>query len=288
MWGSKVQSKKFLFYRGPHRFWLLSLFLCAGIALGCPALHAQDPPQNASGDAAQSNPTPKPPAEDRDVSWVKLPQNILLDQKKIWLFPTRLAKGHDWLPTLAVAGITASLIVADPHDTPYFRRTTTFAGFNKVFSGNIASSEIAIAPAAILLVGYLRHDSYAENTALLAGEAFADAEILDLAMKAGTRRLRPSDIAPTGNFSDTFYESHTSATGFSSSFPSGHTIAAFSVATVIAHRYRQHRWVPWVAYGVATAIAFSRVTNQAHFPSDVFLGAALGFSISEFVVLRPH
>jgi len=39
---------------------------------------------------------------------------------------------------------------------------------------------------------------------------------------------------------------------------------------------------------VAGAISFSRVTTQAHFPSEVFLGAALGFTISEFAVLRPR
>jgi membrane-associated phospholipid phosphatase len=44
--------------------------------------------------------------------------------------------------------------------------------------------------------------------------------------------------------------------------------------------------VPWVAYGIAGAIGFSRVSGQAHFPSDVFLGAALGSSISRYVVLR--
>jgi membrane-associated phospholipid phosphatase len=58
------------------------------------------------------------------------------------------------------------------------------------------------------------------------------------------------------------------------------------IATVFARRYQSHRWVPWVAYGVAGTIGFSRITLQAHFPADVFLGAALGYSISRFVVLR--
>jgi len=31
---------------------------------------------------------------------------------------------------------------------------------------------------------------------------------------------------------------------------------------------------------------FSRLTLQSHFPSDVFMGAALGYSITHFVVLR--
>jgi membrane-associated phospholipid phosphatase len=65
-------------------------------------------------------------------------------------------------------------------------------------------------------------------------------------------------------------------------------MTAFSVATVFAERYRSHRWAPWVAYGLAGLIGFSRVSGQAHFPSDVFLGAALGYSVSHFVVLRHH
>jgi membrane-associated phospholipid phosphatase len=141
---------------------------------------------------------------------------------------------------------------------------------------------------AFLVGGRLRKDSYAEKTALLAGEAYANGAVMEIALKMTTRRLRPSDIPSTGNFSDTFFESHKSAIGINTSFPSGHTTAAFAVATVFAHRYRQHRWAPWVAYGAATAVGFSRVTLQSHFPSDVFLGAALGYSITKFVVLRPR
>ena len=208
--------------------------------------------------------------------------------KSIWLFPVQLSKGHHWIPTLAVTGITAGLIVADPHDTPYFRQTTHFDTFNKAFSGSITSLETAIPPVALLIVGHFRHDSYAEKSALLAGEAYADGAIVDLVTKMTTRRLRPSQIPPTGPFNDTFFSEKVSNAGISSSFPSGHATAAFAVATVFAHRYRQHRWVPWAAYGVASVISFSRVTNQAHFPSDVFFGAALGFAISEFAVLRPR
>jgi membrane-associated phospholipid phosphatase len=68
--------------------------------------------------------------------------------------------------------------------------------------------------------------------------------------------------------------------------PSGHTIAAFSIATVFARRYGNHRWVPFVAYGLAGVVGFSRMTLSAHFASDVFMGAALGYSISRFAVLR--
>lgn len=264
---------------------------CMSGGVLCMPLRAQEPqpiPETQQTIPVEPPKSDMPVAKERDVSWRTLPQNFLEDQKEIWLFPGQLAKGRHWLPVLGVTGATAILIAADPHDTPYFRRTETFEGFNDVFSGRITSAEIALVPAAFLVGGYLRKDPYAEKTALLAGEAYANAAIIEISLKIATRRTRPSDIPPNGNFSDTFFDSSKSITGVNTSFPSGHTISAFAVATVFAHRYRHHRWVPWVAYGAATAIGFSRVTLQSHFPSDVFLGAALGYSISRFVVLRPR
>ena len=66
-------------------------------------------------------------------------------------------------------------------------------------------------------------------------------------------------------------------------------MAATAVATVIARRYRDRRWVAYLAFGLAGAISFSRITTSQHFPADVFLGGAVGFVISRYVVLpaRP-
>jgi membrane-associated phospholipid phosphatase len=125
------------------------------------------------------------------------------------------------------------------------------------------------------------------RTALLAGEAVADAEILTEVLKPAVSRWRPSALPPGGNFADTFAEGGNRFSSAHSSFPSGHTITAFAVATVISRRYgRQHRWVPILAYGASAAIGFSRLTLSAHYTSDVFVGAVLGYSISRFAVLR--
>jgi membrane-associated phospholipid phosphatase len=113
-----------------------------------------------------------------------------------------------------------------------------------------------------------------------------DTEILTVVMKNIDRRLRPHDIPPTGDFTHTWFKAQGQIIRGSGSFPSGHTITAFSVAAVFARRYRQHRWAPWVAYGLAGLVGFSRVTLQSHFPSDVFAGAALGYVISHYIVLR--
>lgn len=69
------------------------------------------------------------------------------------------------------------------------------------------------------------------------------------------------------------------------SFPSGHATEAFSVASVIAAR--SSGWIiPTLAYAGASAVAFDRVNDRAHFPSDVVAGAALGIVVGRFIVHR--
>jgi hypothetical protein len=66
-------------------------------------------------------------------------------------------------------------------------------------------------------------------------------------------------------------------------FPSGHTIAAWSVASVIAKQYKNYKLVPILAYTAATGVGLSRITQDAHWMSDVIIGAALGYTIGSFV-----
>ena len=188
---------------------------------------------------------------------------------------------------LAVTLATTGLIFLDSHDAPYFRRISNFGGFNRVVSGQNAALGMLAMPLGFYVAGLVRHDNDMAGTALLAGEAAVDSQIVGIAIKAMTWRLRPSDIPPTGDFGHTWYKSG-GFLGRGSSFPSGHTLAAFSIATVFAERYRRHRWVPFVAYRLASLVAFSRITLQAHFASDVFAGAVLGWSLSHFVVLRDR
>jgi membrane-associated phospholipid phosphatase len=225
---------------------------------------------------------------ERETTWRSLPRDFLEDQKAIWSFPAQLAEGHHWTPTLAITGATAGLIVADPHVMPYFRsHARNLDDVNDVFDSLITTAEVIAVPTSLLIAGYARQDSYQVSTALLAGEAYADTAVVDLAAKAVTRRMRPSDVPPGAPFDDTFFSAGKSPFK-GSSFPSGHAAGVFSVATVVATRYRNHRWVPWLAYSFATAISFSRVTTMSHFPSDVFLGAALGYTITRYQVLRPR
>jgi membrane-associated phospholipid phosphatase len=282
---------------GIEKRFLQILLLCAGI-LSAPVFctSTQSFAQTTGGGLpdSSSQSSTRPATDDsrspaaREVTWASLPRDFLRDQKNIWTFPVQLAKGHHWLPTLAISGVTAGLIVADPHVMPYFQdHAVNLDRLNDTFDTSITTAEVVAIPMTLMFTGYLRHDRYQVSTALLAAEAYANAAVVDLAVKAITRRKRPTDVPPGGSFSNTFFNGGKSPFK-GSSFPSGHAAGAFSVATVIASRYHNHRWVPWVMYGMATAISFSRVTSSAHFPSDVFLGAAIGYTVTRYAVLTPR
>jgi membrane-associated phospholipid phosphatase len=245
--------------------------------------------QESSDCASSASPTQQPQpsaiaASDRQVSLRTFPANFVADQKEIWIFPGQLAKGRHWLPTFAILGVTSALVASDPHTAPYFRATDTFSGFNRVFSGVNTGAFIAAVPTSIYAIGLIKKDSYAQSTALLAAEAFADGFALDLAFKGITGRKQPLQYAGNGPYADSFFNG-THNPFHSGGFYSVHAMSAISVATVIAHRYRNHRWVPFVAYGMATAISFARITGNNHFPSDVFFGGAMGFAIARYAVL---
>jgi membrane-associated phospholipid phosphatase len=234
-----------------------------------------------------SDPQVSPVNGDSSISLKKLIPNTLEDQKTIyWDFPRALVHGRHWLPTTAFLASAAALIAVDQYESPYFRRTSSYHSFDTAFSGTNTSLMIAAVPVATYLTGIAERNSYSKATALWTAEAVADSEIAAELLKVATRRARPVGIKPAGNFGDTWADSRITNGGF----PSGHAIAAFSVATVMSRRYgHNHRWVPYVAYGVASTIGFSRVTLSAHNVSDVAVGAALGYVISRFVVLgREH
>lgn len=65
------------------------------------------------------------------------------------------------------------------------------------------------------------------------------------------------------------------------SFPSGHTILAFNIATIVGYEYPKLR-IP--LYTLACGTAFSRVYLGRHYPSDVIVGALTGILVSAITI----
>jgi len=60
------------------------------------------------------------------------------------------------------------------------------------------------------------------------------------------------------------------------SFPSGHTMTAFSIALVVSYFYPN---LEWPMYFLAVSIGLSRIVLGMHFLSDVLAGAVLGSAL---------
>ena len=65
------------------------------------------------------------------------------------------------------------------------------------------------------------------------------------------------------------------------SFPSGHASGTFATATVFHRRYGWKAGLP--AYGIASWVAASRLSENKHFLSDVAFGAMIGLAAGRTV-----
>ncbi len=68
------------------------------------------------------------------------------------------------------------------------------------------------------------------------------------------------------------------------SFPSGHTSNAFVMATVLHHEFiESNKLLAYSGFVFATATGVFRVLNNAHWVSDVLVGAGIGILVTDLV-----
>lgn len=124
-----------------------------------------------------------------------------------------------------------------------------------------------------------------------AGGSMLTAELLATKLKSAVKhrvdRSRPRVVEDGGD-----YEMHLGSNRASSasSFPSGHTAGAVTVARAFAREYPEHGAA---AYTAALAVAAIQVPRCQHYPSDLAAGALIGLAAEKAVhlggvVLREH
>ncbi len=196
------------------------------------------------------------------------------NQKQIWTSPLRVrTQDATWLVPLG--GIAASLFVTDRQYSASLPQNASTISHYKTVS-NIGIASLAGAGAGLYLLSFPTHKEHWRETGYLAGEAALNSLVTIEALKYSFGRERPYQ----GNGSGAFFQGGTS-------FPSEHAAAAWSIAGVIAHEY-QGTLPKLFAYGMASAVSFSRVRGRQHFPSDVLVGSVLGYLVSQSVYRRRH
>jgi hypothetical protein len=142
--------------------------------------------------------------------------------------------------------------------------------------------------------GFIFRNEKMKTATLLASQAYILGGAFERTIKFLSGRTRPSAYPPgtearpqfKGPFA--YMDAAYGGKRVSSSFPSGHTTVVFAAATVFAMEYRDRPWIPVVSYGAATLVGLSRITENAHWLSDVFAGAALGYLLGRQVVNNYH
>jgi membrane-associated phospholipid phosphatase len=200
----------------------------------------------------------------------KLARNFLLDQKEIWTSPFHMKRSNaGWW--IAVTGITAALIATDEQTSKILENSKGQVRFGNDVSYLGSMYTVIPFAAGFYVVGAFVDDPKARETGVLGGEAMLDGLIVMEVLKNVAGRNRPNSI-DAGEFFDR-----------GASFPSGHSIASFALAAVIAHEYKDTKWVPIVAYSLAAAVGGARFAARQHYASDIFAGAAIGYFLGTYV-----
>ena len=229
-----------------------------------------------STQAQTPSPSPSPQPSATETLEHQFFKNILRDQEAIWTSPLHL-RGRDarWLAPLALGA--AGLIATDQSTGDEMAESHKQLNASRIVS--YAGSGYGVGGVALgfYLFGRAKHDERARETGLLGAEALVDSAIVVTALKEITQRSRPLSGRSRSDFFDG-----------GSSFPSGHSIEAWSLATVIANEYHDRPLVQLAAYGIAGAVSVARFTGQKHYLSDVLVGSAMGYGIGRYVYHAHH
>ncbi len=282
------------------RYLLIALVLTVGSGTlraqsGLPGTPASQPDvSDSAGDSTQSGgPAPTPDARDRvyypgDTEGVKplatkLFKNILLDQREIWTSPFRMqAKDAGWW--LGFGGVTAALIATDKHTSTVLENTKAQVAWGNNISKIGASYTLVPLLAGFYSFGVFANDPKARETGVLGTEALVDSLIVSEVLKPIAGRNRPNAIQEQGHFFKG-----------GASFPSGHAIESWTLASVISHEYGHTKYIPVVACTLATLVSVARFGAQQHYASDIVAGGGMGWFIGRYVwkthqdhAIHPH
>src|SRR5579859_2025699 len=211
---------------------LICRFVLAALLASTMCAVAQSGPAATSEDALPDAPQAQSNVAN-DVTIRAFPANVLRDQCTIWTSPFHIHRG-DLKIVVPLVLATGAAIATDKTTlrdvvslNPAFNNDNTNAS-NVMIGGFIA------APVLLYGVGHFHDNEHARETGLLGAEAMVDGVVVEQGMKLIFWRERPYQDGGRGHFFQ-------SSAGVDSSFPSSHSVLAWSAAAVIGGEYHN----PW-------------------------------------------
>jgi membrane-associated phospholipid phosphatase len=129
---------------------------------------------------------------------------------------------------------------------------------------------------AVYLTGLISKNKKLRRTGVLLISSATATGLLQQFMKSGVGRARPGT-----NFGKTHFKPFDPSPSYSS-FPSGHGILTFTTAHILAKQFKS-KWVKAGFYTLGTIPGISRIVEDAHWASDVFLSWAMSYFIVESI-----
>jgi len=224
----------------------------------------------------------------KDTVWSL--KGFVKDDAKLWISPFKITGKRFcfWVPVIGVTMLSMA------NDEKIYSEFKKFQGkhewvsdLSPILTKGGENYTVLATSGLFYFGGLIFQNEKAQQTGVMSVEALAHAGLIVTVGKLITGRQRPR--YENGKdywhwFPSTFKQFGKDPQSKYDAFPSGHSIAAWSLATVIAKQYSNYTIVPILAYTAATGVALSRITQDAHWMSDIIIGSALGYTIGSFVV----
>ncbi len=182
-----------------------------------------------------------------------------------------------WTLALPLAAGTAALKSADRAAVDALPGTAAQRDWSRRVSLIGSMAGLAAATAGTTAYGHYTGRPAWSHLGRDAALALCSSLAVTYAIKGATWRERPDAPGSRGSF----YSG-------GDSFPSGHAMTSFAVASAVAAHAGAPKWLKILLLGTATAISVSRVTGYRHWPSDVYFGAFSGVLIGRSIARAPH
>lgn len=195
-------------------------------------------------------------------------KRALEDQKELYRAPFKVSN-FKW--DAVVLGGATPLFIEDRNIETHIP-TSHFTFYQATSDVSIAALGATLG--GVWVYGIKGDHPHAKETGELELETLVNTFLIYVPMQFIAGRQRPGE----GNGHGDFLRHN----AMNTSFPGGHAMFTFAMATVVSHEYSQ-KWVQALAYTVATTVTVTRFMARDHWASDMFVGSALGIGIGAHV-----